>query len=233
MWQLLEQRIAAMQLVDDTSIVGIKSNASEQLAPNRSVFHAAALLAKPAKRALDIFVAIAGLVVFSPTFLLVATAIRIETRGSVFSRQVARGFNNELIRPLRFRTTTEDVDDSEVTARRRQLTQVGRVLRSSGLEGLPQLINILRGDMSLVGPQLRAPSASQLVHEQLPKVPRHRVKSGIIGWAQVNGCGGAARCSSREIQQQIEHDLYYVENWSFLLDLKIVLMTLLSKATYQ
>src|SRR6516164_8504079 len=97
MWQLLEQRIAAMQLVDDTSIVGIKSNASEQLAPNRSVFHAAALLAKPAKRALDIFVAIAGLVVFSPMFLLVATAIRIETRGSVFSRQAARGFNNELI----------------------------------------------------------------------------------------------------------------------------------------
>jgi lipopolysaccharide/colanic/teichoic acid biosynthesis glycosyltransferase len=218
-----------MQLVDDTSIVGIKSNASEQLAP-----YAAALLSKRlAKRALDVFVAIAGLVVFSPTFLLIATAIRIETRGSVFSRQAARGFNNELIRPLRFRTTNEDVDVSEVTARRSRLTHVGRVLRSSGLEGLPQLINILRGDMSLVGPQPRTASASHLVHEQSPKTSRELVKSGIIGWAQVNGCCGAAGCSSREIQQQIEHDAYYVENWSFLLDLKIVLMTLLSKATYQ
>jgi putative colanic acid biosynthesis UDP-glucose lipid carrier transferase len=210
MWQLLEQRVAAMQLVDDTSIVGVKSNASERLAPNRSIFHAAALLAKPAKRALDIFVAIAGLVVFSPMFLLVATAIRIETRGSVFSRQAARGFNNELIRPLRFRTTNEDADDSEMTARRSRLTHVGRVLRSSGLEGLPQLINILRGDMSLVGPQPRTAPASRLVHEQLPKVSRHLVKSGIIGWAQVNGCGGGAGCSSKEIQQQIEHDLYYM-----------------------
>jgi lipopolysaccharide/colanic/teichoic acid biosynthesis glycosyltransferase len=223
-----------MQLVDDTSIVGIKSNASERLAPNRSVFFTAALLSKrPAKRAFDIFVAIVGLVVFSPTFLLVATAIRIETRGSVFSRQAARGFNNELIWPLRFRTTKEDDDDSEVTARRPHLTHVGRVLRSSGLEGLPQLINILRGDMSLVGPQLRTASASQPVHEQAPKVPRHLMKSGIIGWAQVKGCCGAAGCSAKEIQQQVEHDLYYVENWSFLLDLKIVLMTLLSKATYQ
>jgi lipopolysaccharide/colanic/teichoic acid biosynthesis glycosyltransferase len=222
-----------MQLVDDTSIVGVKSNASEQLAPNRSIFYAAALLSKrPAKRLFDIFIAIAGLVVFSPTFLLVATAIRIETRGSVFSRQVARGFNNEMIRPLRFRTTNQDVDDSEATIRRAHLTHVGRVLRSSGLEGLPQLINILRGDMSLVGPQPRTASA-QLAHERQPKVSRHLVKSGIIGWAQVNGCCGAAGCSSKEIQQQIEHDLYYVENWSFLLDLKIVLMTLLSKATYQ
>ena len=211
-----------MQLADDTSIVDIKSNASPALLSERI-----------AKRAFDILVALAGLVIFSPMFLLVATAIKIETRGPVFSRQAARGFSNELIRPLRFRTTNEDVGDGQIATGCPGLTGVGRVLRSSGVEGLPQLINILRGEMSLVGPQLRTASAPQLVQEQRQQVSRHRVKPGIIGWAQVNGCSGASACSSKEIQQQIEHDLYYIENGSFSLDLKIVLMTLLSKATYQ
>jgi lipopolysaccharide/colanic/teichoic acid biosynthesis glycosyltransferase len=187
-----------------------------------------------AKRAFDILVAIAGLVIFSPLLLLVVIAIKLETRGPVFSREAGRGFNNELIRPLKFRTTNESGRDSQVTTTHSRLSHVSGVLRSSGVEGLPQLINILRGEMSLVGPQLRTASAPLLVHERLSQVSRRMVKPGIIGWAQVNGCSGASACSSKEIQQrQIEHDLYYVENWSLLLDLKIVLMTLLSKATYQ
>src|SRR5215472_1427958 len=102
----------------------------------------------PAKRAFDILVAIAGLFFFSPLLLLAAIAIRLEARGPLFSSQVACGFNNELIRPLRFRTTDESADDSQVTAARSHLTLVGSALRSSGIDGLPQLINILRGEMS-------------------------------------------------------------------------------------
>ena len=188
---------------------------------------------RPAKRAFDILVAVAGLVIFSPLLLLAAIAIRLETRGPLFSSQVACGFNNELVRPLRFRTTNEGVGDSQATAARSHLTLVGSALRSSGIEGLPQLINILRGEMSLVGPQLRAASAPQPLHERLSQVPPQIVKPGVIGWTQVNGCSGASACPSKEIQQQIEYDRYYIDNWSFLLDLKIVLMTLLSKATHQ
>jgi lipopolysaccharide/colanic/teichoic acid biosynthesis glycosyltransferase len=207
--------VATMQLAEDT-------------------FSTAALPSdRAAKRAFDILVAIAGLFFFSPLLLLVAIAVKLETRGPLFSSQVARGFNNELIRPLRFRTTYGRAGGTQVKAAHSHLTRVGSALRSSGIEGLPQLINILRGEMSLVGPQLRTAFAPQLVHERPPQVSRRMVRPGIIGWAQVNGCSSAGICSAKEIQQQIEHDLYYIDNWSFLLDLKIVLMALLSKATYQ
>ena len=117
-----------MQLAEDTSVVvGTRSNSSERLARRRSVFYTAALLfsERSAKRAFDVLVALAGLVIFSPTLLLAAMAIKIETRGSVFSRQMARGFNNELIRPLRFRTTNEDLGDSQM-ATRCHLAKIGR-----------------------------------------------------------------------------------------------------------
>ena len=222
-----------MQLAEDPSIVNIQAVASERFERNRSAFSSAALLSKQAaKRALDFFVAIAGLIIFSPMFLLVGIAIKVETRGPLFSRQVGRGLNNELIRPLKFRTTSANVVDGRVTSSLR-LTCVGSLLRSSGVEGLPQLINVLRGEMSLVGPQLHTAYPSHLLHEQLSRLSRWKIKPGIIGWAQLNGPCGATDCSSKEMQQQIEHDLYYVENWSFLLDLKIILMTVFSRATYE
>lgn len=208
--------VAAMQLTEDTvCTIALPSE-------------------RPEKRVFDIVVAIAGLVIFSPLLLLVAIAIKLETRGPLFSSQAACWFNNKLIRPLRFRTANESAGDSRAaTATHSHLTLVGAALRSSGVEGLPQLINILRGEMSVIGPQLRTTPELQLLHERLSQVSRRMVKPGIIGWAQINGCSGASACSPKEIQQRIEHDLYYVENWSFLLDVEIVLKTLLSKRTYQ
>jgi lipopolysaccharide/colanic/teichoic acid biosynthesis glycosyltransferase len=224
---------AAMQVAEETSIANIPTGASERVERNRSPLSSAAFFSKQAaKRLFDFFVAIAGLIVFSPMFLLVSVAIKIESRGPLFSRQVGRGFNNKVIRPLKFRTTNESVINGRVMSGLR-LTRIGGLLRSSGIEGLPQLVNVLRGEMSLIGPQLHTSYLSQVLQERLSQLSRRKMKPGIIGWAQLNGpCGASAR-SSKESQQQIEHDLYYVENWSFLLDLKIILMTVLTRATYE
>jgi lipopolysaccharide/colanic/teichoic acid biosynthesis glycosyltransferase len=222
-----------MQFAEDTSIATIQAGASERLKRNRAAFFSAASLPKQAvKRAFDFLVAITGLILFSPMFLLVGIAIKIETPGPAFTRQAERSFSNKLIRPLRFRTASEKVVDSRM-ANSLRLTSVGSVLRSSGIEGLPQLVNVLRGEMSLIGPQLYPAYPSQLLQEQLSERSLHKMKPGIIGWSQLTApCGTSVR-SSKEIQQQIEDDLYYVENWSLLLDLKIILMTLLSRVTYE
>lgn len=222
-----------MQVAEETSIANIQTGASERVERNRSPLSSVPFLSKQAaKRLFDFFVAIAGLIAFSPMFLVVSIAIKIESRGPLFSRQAWRGFNNKLIRPLKFRTTNESAINGRVTSGLR-LTRIGGLLRSSGIEGLPQLVNVLRGEMSLIGPQLYSSYVSQVLQEQLSQRSRDKMKPGIIGWAQINGpCRASAR-SSKETQKQIEHDLYYVENWSFLLDLKIILMTVLSRATYE
>jgi lipopolysaccharide/colanic/teichoic acid biosynthesis glycosyltransferase len=222
-----------MQLAEDTASPDIQTGTSEWLKRNRSAPSSTAFLSKlAAKRASDVLVAITGLVIFSPMFLLVGIAIKIESRGPVFTRQVRRGFNNKLIQLLRFRTTSKTVVDGRVRNSLRQ-TGVGSLLRSSGIEGLPQLVNVLRGEMSLIGPQPHPVYPPQMLKEQLSQLSRCKLKPGLIGWSQLNGHYGASVRSSREIQQQIEHDLYYVENWSFLFDLKIILMTLFSRATYE
>ena len=181
-----------------------------------------------AKRAFDIVAAAIGLFVFSPMFLLASLAIRLNSRGPVFSAQVWHDCDNEQIRVFKFRTTTGEICDKFVQAGRRSYsptTHVGRILRRTGIEGLPQLINVLRGEMSIVGPHPYITVPGKIFNEQNSRMaPRHDVKPGITGWAQVNGCSGT--------RQRTEFDLHYIENWSFLFDLKIILMTLFSKNAY-
>ena len=181
---------------------------------------------RAAKRAFDIVAATVGLILFSPILLVASIAIKIDSRGPVFRLQMLHGYNNEKIQLLKFRTTVVSLTEKSTSI----VTRVGGVLRRTGIDGLPQLINVLRGEMSIVGPAPYVAALNTIFVEQISLIQqRHRAKPGITGWAQVNGCGGE---SNKVMRQRIEFDRHYIENWSFLFDIKVVLMTLLSKNAY-
>jgi lipopolysaccharide/colanic/teichoic acid biosynthesis glycosyltransferase len=189
---------------------------------------AARLLGRAVKRSFDIVVATIGLILFSPIFLLSSLAIRIGSREPVFRRSLRHGCNREDIPVLTFRS-------NEITGRAKnnsRMTHVGRIMRSSGIDRLPQLINVLRGEMSIVGPHPYITVPSEILDEQISRTLRWRkLKPGITGWAQVNGCWDESK-SIKPTRRRIEHDLYYIEHQSFFLDVKIIMMTLVSKKAY-
>jgi Undecaprenyl-phosphate glucose phosphotransferase len=182
------------------------------------------------KRALDLVVAALGLVLLAPFFVLIALAIRIESPGPALFRQTRYGFNQEPFRIFKFRTMRALEDGATVKAATRndpRVTRVGAFLRRTSIDELPQLLNVVAGDMSVVGPRPQAMAHDQLYVERIARYARrHNVKPGITGWAQVNGLRGEIR-TEEDIQARVEHDLYYVDHWSLWLDLKIVLATAL------
>lgn len=189
-----------------------------------------------AKRAFDIAVSLPALIVLSPLFLLIALIIKLDSRGPALFFQRRYGFNQEPFRIVKFRSMTTMEDGRNVTQATRQdarVTRVGRFIRRYNIDELPQLINVLLGDMSLVGPRPHA-----LVHDQLFErkialyARRHNVKPGITGWAQVNGLRGEID-SPEKIRQRVEHDLYYIDNWSMMLDIWILFKTVLSSKAYR
>jgi lipopolysaccharide/colanic/teichoic acid biosynthesis glycosyltransferase len=167
--------------------------------------------------------------------MFVALAIKLDSKGPIFFRQTRHGYNNQTIRIFKFRsmTTMEDGDDfRQVTRNDSRVTRVGRILRRTNIDELPQLLNVLLGQMSIVGPRPHATAHNDMFAGRiLPFARRHNVKPGITGWAQVNGCRGATD-SLEKMQERIEFDLHYIDNWSFLLDAKIIVMTLFSKKSY-
>ena len=187
------------------------------------------------KRAFDVVAAIAGLIVISPLFVIIALAIKLNSRGPVLFRQTRHGYNNEPIRVLKFRSMTvmEDGDNFRpVTRHDPRVTRLGRLLRRTNIDELPQLFNVLVGDMSLVGPRPHATSQNETFAELISLFSRrHNIKPGITGWAQVNGYRGDTD-TLEKMQRRVEHDLYYIDNWSLLLDLKIMIMTFLSRKVY-
>jgi Undecaprenyl-phosphate glucose phosphotransferase len=189
------------------------------------------------KRAFDIVVATAALLVLFPLLTIVAIAIKMNSAGSVLFRQERHGYNNKTIRILKFRTMAEEEDDGskrfvQATRQDRRVTLLGRVLRRTNIDELPQLFNVLFGDMSIVGPRPHAIDHSEMFEDQIsPYYRRHTMKPGITGWAQVNGCRGETD-TLEKMERRIEHDLYYIDNWSLLFDVKIVLLTLFSKKAY-
>lgn len=185
------------------------------------------------KRSFDLAVAATMLMLLWPFLLIVAALIKIETRGPVLFRQMRLGFNNEPIQVLKFRSMSclDDARDefSQAVRNDPRVTRVGRVLRRTNIDELPQLLNVLRGDMSLVGPRPHALAHNKMFAEQIHRMfRRHNVKPGITGWAQVNGLRGETD-TFEKMQKRIEHDLHYVDNWSFFFDLKILVATVLSK----
>ncbi len=179
-----------------------------------------------AKRAMDLLVAVSGLLVLAPLLGLIALVIRLVSAGPVFYRQERMGLDGRSFDLYKFRSMRVDAEvdsgpvwASEEDARR---TPLGRVLRRFSLDELPQLWNVVRGDMSLVGPR---PERPFFVHQFKTLIPqymlRHKVKAGLTGWAQVNGLRG-----NTSLEKRIEYDLYYIQNWSLTLDVKILILTL-------
>jgi putative colanic acid biosysnthesis UDP-glucose lipid carrier transferase len=180
------------------------------------------------KRALDLIVSIAAVVFCLPLFLIVAMAIILDSRGPVIFRQRRSGFNGKEFIIFKFRTMRVLEDGPVVTQAcrdDRRVTYIGKFLRRSSLDELPQLFNVLRGDMSLVGPRPHA-----LAHDDHYRVQiagyacRHYVKPGITGWAQVNGLRGET-ASLEQMADRVKLDLWYINNWSLGLDLNILLQT--------
>lgn len=168
------------------------------------------------------------IICFAPIMLFVAIAIKLDSPGPVFFRQRRHGFNHQIITVLKFRTMFVAQDGAQVPQAKRddpRVTRVGRFLRKTSLDELPQLINVLRGEMSLVGPRPHALSHNEHYSAHLENYAnRHKVKPGLTGWAQVNGYRGETE-TPEKMRKRVECDLYYINNWSLWLDIKIILMT--------
>jgi Undecaprenyl-phosphate glucose phosphotransferase len=178
------------------------------------------------KRAFDIAVAALGLVVLAPALTLVAAVVRLSGPGPVLFRQERIGMDGRRFTMLKFRTMQSGAEGegARMTARNDpRRTGIGGILRRVSLDELPQLWNVLRGDMSLVGPRPEQPQFIDEFKREIPRYAlRHKIKAGMTGWAQVHGLRGDS-----SMRKRIELDLYYIENWSILLDLKILVRTVL------
>lgn len=174
---------------------------------------------------------IAGIMVLAlvPLFLFIAIAIKLDSKGPVLFRQARHGYNNKVFTVFKFRTMfAAGLDHSVHPAQRDdpRVTRVGRILRRTSLDELPQLFNVLQGSMALVGPRPHAlPHNIEYAKSIAGFFSRHRIKPGITGWAQVNGFRGETDCPEK-MRKRVEYDLFYIENWSLLFDLRILIMTL-------
>ncbi|MEO3998809.1 undecaprenyl-phosphate glucose phosphotransferase [Mesorhizobium sp. CAU 1732] len=185
-----------------------------------------------AKRAFDIVFSLLGIIAFSPIMIATAIAIKLDSKGPVFFRQKRHGFNNEVIDVYKFRSMYTDQCDptarKAVTKGDPRVTRVGRFIRKTSIDELPQFFNALIGNLSLVGPRPHAVTAQshhRLYHEVVDGYfARHRVKPGVTGWAQINGWRGEIDHDDK-IRMRTEFDLYYIENWSLWFDLKILFLT--------
>jgi exopolysaccharide biosynthesis polyprenyl glycosylphosphotransferase len=180
------------------------------------------------KRAFDIAFSSTVLLLASPLMLTIAAAIRLTSRGPVLFRQERVGLSGDLFNMLKFRTMrVQNSGESDVrwtTTGDPRCTPIGRFLRKTSLDELPQFFNVLRGDMSVVGPRPERPYYVRKFRKDIARYhSRHRLKVGITGWAQVNGWRG-----DTSIHKRLEYDLYYIRHWSLAFDLQIILRTLLS-----
>ncbi len=188
------------------------------------------------KRLFDLLFASLALVALTPLILLVAILIKLDSRGPVFFVQRRYGFNQQPFRIIKFRTMRTLEDGTVVAQTTRddpRLTRIGRWLRRRNIDELPQLFNVLTGDMSLVGPRPHAVSHDRDYERRISLYARrHNVKPGITGWAQINGYRGEIDYEEK-IRKRVEYDLAYIDNWSLWFDLKIMARTLLSPAAYR
>ncbi|MCY3779242.1 MAG: undecaprenyl-phosphate glucose phosphotransferase [Chloroflexi bacterium] len=182
------------------------------------------------KRALDLFGATVGLILLSPFMLVTALLIRLESSGSAFYWQTRMGLDGRPFPMIKFRSMRQDAESSGRTwtvENDERVTRLGHYMRRSNWDEIPQLINVLLGHMSLVGPRPERPMYVQQFRRQIPDyMMRHREKSGMTGWAQINGLRG-----DTSIAQRTEADRFYVENWSFWLDIVIIIRTIWQSIT--
>ena len=178
------------------------------------------------KRIIDIIFSLIGLIFFLPIFLIVSILIKLEDKGPIFYNAERLGQNGKIFKMYKFRSMIEQDDREEktkwTTKDDPRTTKIGRIIRKISFDELPQLFNVLKGEMSLVGPR---PEREQYVEKFKETIPRymikHQVRPGMTGWAQVNGLRG-----DTPIDKRIQYDLWYIENWTLLLDIKILIMTI-------
>ncbi len=184
------------------------------------------------KRLEDVVVGLAILLLVSIPLLVIALAVKATSPGPVLFRQLRYGLNGRAIRVLKFRTMTVCEDGTHVIQARRndeRVTPLGRFLRRTSLDELPQFLQVLTGEMSIVGPRPHAVAHNEQYRSLIPfYMLRHKVKPGITGWAQVNGWRGETPTVDL-MEKRVAHDLEYINNWSFLLDLKIILLTVVGR----
>jgi Undecaprenyl-phosphate glucose phosphotransferase len=186
------------------------------------------------KRLFDLAFSAGALILATPLLLLVAALIRIDSPGPIFFVQRRYGFNQQPFRIIKFRTMrTLDDGGRQATRNDPRVTRVGRFLRRWNVDEIPQLFNVLTGDMSLVGPR---PHPLPLDHEYQRHIAlyarRHNVKPGITGWAQIHGYRGETD-TDEKMRKRVAYDLFYIDNWSLWLDLKIIVRTVFSRAAYR
>jgi exopolysaccharide biosynthesis polyprenyl glycosylphosphotransferase len=211
-FEIITTRVSA-DVVDGIPLVGVR----------RSQVEGVGLVSK---RAFDVIVCAALLVLLSPIWLLLGIAIKLTSGGPILYRQERVGKGGEIFTLLKFRSMIDDAEAetgpvfaSRDDARR---TMIGRLMRRFSLDELPQLINILRGEMSLVGPRPERPFFVERFGAEIPRyLERHQVRPGVTGWAQVNDLRGSTSIADRTI-----YDIYYIENWSLSFDVKILLLTI-------
>ena len=177
------------------------------------------------KRTMDIVGASLMLIVFSPIMLASAIAVRLSSKGPVIYKQERVGLHNKTFMMYKFRTMEMQKESEEkkgwTVKDDPRVTKAGKVLRRTSMDELPQLFNILKGDMSIVGPRPERPQFVEKFKEEIPRyMVKHQVRPGLTGWAQVNGLRG-----DTSIKDRIKYDIYYIENWSVLFDIRIMFMT--------
>ncbi|MDD6305805.1 MAG: undecaprenyl-phosphate glucose phosphotransferase [Clostridiales bacterium] len=178
------------------------------------------------KRCVDIVGSIFCIILFSPIMLATAIAVKATSKGSLIFKQERVGLHNTPFHMYKFRTMYVQTEEEErkgwTQKNDPRITKVGRFLRKTSLDEFPQLFNVLKGDMSLVGPRPERPQYVEKFREEIPRyMIKHQVRPGMTGWAQVNGYRG-----DTSIRKRIEHDLYYIENWTLGLDIKILFLTI-------
>lgn len=178
------------------------------------------------KRCVDIVGSIICIILFSPVMLVTAIAVKTTSKGPLIFRQERVGLHNTPFHMYKFRTMYVQTEEEERKGWTQKddprITKVGRFLRKTSLDEFPQLFNVLKGDMSLVGPRPERPQYVEKFREEIPRyMIKHQVRPGMTGWAQVNGYRG-----DTSIRKRIEHDLYYIENWTLGLDVKILFLTI-------
>jgi len=178
------------------------------------------------KRATDLFMSVAMLIILSPLLFLVALAIRFDSRGSVFYRQERVGLNGQVFKVIKFRSMVSDAERDGVkwaSKNDSRITRVGHFIRKTRIDEIPQAFNVLKGEMSFVGPRPERPQFVEVLRKEIPFYDnRHQVKPGITGWAQVEFEYGASIEDARVKQT---YDLYYIKNYSILFDFIIILKT--------
>jgi putative colanic acid biosynthesis UDP-glucose lipid carrier transferase len=181
------------------------------------------------KRLEDIVLASMILIMISTPMLVIGLAVKLSSKGPVFFRQTRYGLGGRPIKVLKFRSMTTCDDGPTIVQARAgdaRITPLGAFLRRTSLDELPQFWNVLMGEMSVVGPRPHAVAHNELYRGKIRGyMLRHKVKPGITGWAQVNGLRGET-AAVEKMERRVEHDLYYIDNWSLFWDLKIVFLTI-------